>query len=502
MVGRIFLAFCLKTFNLNKMKKFDLNIEKILENWEAFHAVREIIANALDEQLLTNSQDVIIQKKGQRYIIRDFGRGLKYTHLTQNENDEKLNTEGVIGKFGIGLKDALATFDRQGVKVRAKSRYNIISIDKSTKQDFQDIVTLHAIIEEPSDPNFIGTEFELEGVTNSDINQAKRLFLKFSGHIVIENTKYGQIISGGRSGGDIFINGVKVAEEENFLFSYNITQLNSAIKKALNRERSNVGRTAYSDSIKRILLSSESKQVAENLADDLCRISEGTAHDELAWIDVQEHAVKILNQKGRYLFITSYEAMMHPDMIDQAKGSGYLIITIPENLRSKIRGLKDIVGGPIVDIGKFVSLYNESFEFDFVKPRDLSPSERKIFDLKQMIIDLVGGLPPSVKDVRISNSIRKDFLEEDHSMGCWDSKTGSIVLDRGALVNIKIFSGVLIHEIVHSGTGFSDVSRDFENSLTEVIGELCERILSGSQTITPIIIRKSDKTWFEKLFGI
>ena len=34
------------------MKKFDLNIDRMLENWDAFHAVREIIANALDEQEL------------------------------------------------------------------------------------------------------------------------------------------------------------------------------------------------------------------------------------------------------------------------------------------------------------------------------------------------------------------------------------------------------------------------------------------------------------------
>lgn len=59
-----------------KMKKFDLNIEKILENWETYHAIREIIANALDEQLLTSTKEVEIYKDGDSWIIRDFGRGL------------------------------------------------------------------------------------------------------------------------------------------------------------------------------------------------------------------------------------------------------------------------------------------------------------------------------------------------------------------------------------------------------------------------------------------
>lgn len=45
-----------------KVKEFDLNIEKILENWENYHAIREIIANALDEQVLTNTRDIEIRQ--------------------------------------------------------------------------------------------------------------------------------------------------------------------------------------------------------------------------------------------------------------------------------------------------------------------------------------------------------------------------------------------------------------------------------------------------------
>ena len=46
-------------------KLFDLNIEQVLEHWEPEHAVREIIANALDEQFLTKSKKskCVIRKK-------------------------------------------------------------------------------------------------------------------------------------------------------------------------------------------------------------------------------------------------------------------------------------------------------------------------------------------------------------------------------------------------------------------------------------------------------
>lgn len=90
-------------------RRFDLNIEKILDNWEVYHAIREIIANALDEQILTKTSEVQIFKDGSsKWHIRDYGRGLNYSHLTQNENDEKKRSKDVIGKFGVGLKDALA----------------------------------------------------------------------------------------------------------------------------------------------------------------------------------------------------------------------------------------------------------------------------------------------------------------------------------------------------------------------------------------------------------
>src|ERR1700733_7351852 len=96
------------------MREFDLNIERMLENWTVAHALREVIANALDEQALTGtSEPQIFRDAGGRWHIRDWGRGLRYEHLTQNENKEKLAyPDKVVGKFGVGLKDALAKFDR------------------------------------------------------------------------------------------------------------------------------------------------------------------------------------------------------------------------------------------------------------------------------------------------------------------------------------------------------------------------------------------------------
>ncbi len=164
------------------MRKFDLNIQEVLEDWEIAHALREIIANAIDEQQLTKTNDIQIFKDGESIChIRDFGRGLRYEHLTQNENPEKLaHPNLVIGKFGMGLKDALATFDRKHVGVLIKSKYGDITIEKATKHDFENVVTLHALIQVPSEPAIVGTEFFLKNVSDENIVVAKDFFLQFS----------------------------------------------------------------------------------------------------------------------------------------------------------------------------------------------------------------------------------------------------------------------------------------------------------------------------------
>ena len=460
-------------------KKFDLNIEKILEDWDVHHAIREIIANAIDEQILTKTKDIRIFKDSEgRWHIRDYGRGLKYEHLTQKEDEEKLRNPHVIGKFGIGLKDAFATFDRKGIKVFIKSKHGNITLERSRKHEFEDIITLHAIIYPPSDPSFVGTEFILEGVSDEDVERAKDLFLRFSGERVIEKTRYGEVLEKKDKVARIYVNGVKVSEEENFLFSYNITSLTKAIRKALNRERTNVGRSAYSSRIKSILLSCKSKEVAEFLMNDLKKYYTGTIHDELKWIDVQEHAVRILNATERVVFFTAEELIDAKNMVDEAKMGGYRIVTIPGNLKDRIRGIRDISGNYIRDLNQFYKEYHEGFKFKFVERDDLTSSERKIFDLTNKILALIGGKPRVVKEIKISETMRKELGSFVESTGLWDPATRRIIIKRSQLRSLEMYAGTLLHEVAHAISGTKDVDRDFENKLTNFLGIISAKALN------------------------
>src|SRR3954454_6156243 len=130
---------------------FDLNIQRVLEHWTVSEALREIIANALDEQALTNTAEPeIFESDMGSWHVRDFGRGLRYEHFTQNEDAEKLAKPNlVIGKFGVGLKDAMATFDRHDIGVLIQSRHSDIRIQSVSKHGFDDVLTLHAAVASP-----------------------------------------------------------------------------------------------------------------------------------------------------------------------------------------------------------------------------------------------------------------------------------------------------------------------------------------------------------------
>lgn len=459
---------------------FDLNIEKILEAWESAHAVRELIANAIDEQQLSETDEIKVFKSDEgSWVIRDFGRGLRYEHFTQNENVEKLNNAGkVIGKFGVGLKDAMATLYRNGVDVNIRSAHGEITIAQMAKRDFDDVVTLHAAVQPSPDPTMAGTMITLRCLSDEQMAKAMGFFLRFSDEDFLETTRIGDILrrkSG--SSARIYVAGLLVAEEANFAFSYNITALTEPMRKALNRERTNVGRTAYTDRVKQMLLAATASEIADELAQQLESLQSGVGSDEIRWKEVAVHAGRILSGSGDYLFVTADQLMANPSAVDHARDDGLKIITIPDTVQREVVSTTDISGAPIRDLSRYQSEWNDSFVFEFIDPIALTPAERLVFEKAQAIADLVGGIPNHVSSVRVSNTMRMDATGSD-ALGLWDGSTNSIVIRRDQLSSLSNFAGTLVHEIIHARTGYDDVTRAFESALTDAIGEAASAALT------------------------
>jgi len=450
---------------------FDLNIEKVLEHWTVPFAVRELIANALDEQALTGTADPDIYKDDAgRWHVRDTGRGVRYEHLTQKENAEKRRHPQVIGQFGMGLKDALAVFDRRGIDVTIRSRHADITTGRRPKEGFPDVITLHALVSRPSDPQRVGTDVILGGVKDADIEQAKHFFLRYSGETLLETTEYGDVLARADrwQPARIYVKGLFVAEEPNFLFSYNITKLSAPLRRALNRERSNVGRSAYSDRVKNILTACRSTAVAGPLADDLNGYVAGRLHDELAWRDVALHACRVLQTNEKVLFVTAWQMAADTAQLQYARADGYRIVVVPEDIAEALGGLTDLNGEPLVDLGRYRDEWNDSFSFTFVDPAAMTPAERAVYARTADITALARTDLHRAK-VLISETMRLSNLG-DPVLGIWEAADQRIVIRRDQLGGLASYAGTLLHEIGHMVSGTMDGTLDFEFELSRLLG--------------------------------
>lgn len=452
-------------------KLFDLNIEQVLEHWELKDALREIIANAIDEQQLTETKDIEIFEDSQnRWHIRDHGRGLEYVHLTQNENKEKLSSENLIGKFGVGLKDALAVFNRHNVHVTAYSKHSTMTLSMSEKSGFN-LETLHAEFKEPEDTSMVGTEFIIGGVSVDDIEKAKNMFLKFSNLNLLESTKYGEVYEAKEEFAYIYVNGVKVASEDNFLFSYNITNISTSIKRALNRERSNVGRSAYSNSVKKILTQCKTNAVLTSLVKDLYNVMYGTNKDESSWIDVSQYAAETLNKNNNIVFMTSYErSNLTNEEVEVLEESGKELMLVTDSLKEKL-------SDRVTAFSDVMVAYRDSFEYSFISYKQLTSKEKKGFNRKNIVINFLKkqGYKCNIP-VLISETIRiSEFGTETH--GVYERENNQIIIKRDIIATDK-FLGTLIHEFAHYISGAPDNTREFETCLTNLLGHaMNEKIL-------------------------
>jgi hypothetical protein len=463
---------------------FDLNIETVLEHWPVSNAVREFIANALDEHEITDTELPEITKISDgEWRVRDFGRGLRYQHLTQNEDPEKLAHSRVIGQFGIGLKDALAVCHRRGVGVVIRSRHGTIRTTMQAKAGFSDVVTLHASVSQPDDPKMIGTEVLLRSVTDGDVEEAMSFFLRYSGDEVLEKTKYGEVLdrSSGSETGRVYVRGLLVAEEPNFLFSYNITELNAALRRALNRERSNVGRGAYSGRVKDILKSSTKAEVAEPLARDLAGFTSGRLHDELAWKDVAIHACRVLQSTAKVVFVTPWQLPLA--FVEYARRDGYEPVVVPEDIAKSLRDVTDLDGEPMFDLGAFRRSWNDSFQFEFVDPADLTDTERSVHNLGNdlMRIAEIDLGEVGVDEIRVSETMR---LNEHggETVGLFDKEMRRIVIKRDQLREASRFLGTLLHELEHAASGHGDGTLEFEDALTARMGIVAQLLVTASSS--------------------
>lgn len=233
-----------------------------------------------------------------------------------------------------------------------------------------------------------------------------------------------------------------------------------------------MGRTAYSSRVKDILRECETTEVAQRLVDDFENFTDGTTHDEVNWKPIRLHAVKLLNARDDVVFATVEEQNSKADLLNSAIREGYRVVTVPENISNEIQDKKDAEGDRLRDVDTYLEEYNESFEYEWVSEEEMTEDERKVWNRRDEILDLLEE--PPVEEIRVSETIRMTERGE-MANGVWNRNERRIVIRRQQLNSLRAFASTLLHEVAHPRSGgATDLTRRFEDALTGLLGEVAE----------------------------
>lgn len=437
---------------------FDLNIgQNYLSDWDTSFAIREVIANALDEQIDGNIEAEL--SKDGVIIIRDWGPGLKPEHLVYQEFNKK-NSTGKIGKFGVGLKDAIGVLYSRSKKVEIKARGYRITFAMQEKHAGSSCKTLHAIIKEINNDDFVGTEIKIYDCSSNDFEKAKQQFVKFQSLKVLHNSFKGEIIDKEISEpASIYVNGMKIAEDHKLRFSYNIKNPSSKVLKGINRERNYVSRTVYQSDIVKILEQVKDAAVLDVLEDQLVRTFDNENLSEVSWKDVVIKTCNYVIKKNDVVFISNEDI--------EKSSEAYNLIC--QNRAIKVfkvsPKVKQILETNLEKLEK-TKIFLEDFEVDIdgtISIDELTKNEKNV-------------LKNAIKVLKRINVVKSEYylLDDLHiskeTKAYMDQTRNTIIIPRACLKSVEDCSCNLINALASIREG----SNKFKDC---VIGELCSEFL-------------------------
>jgi hypothetical protein len=436
---------------------FDLNIDKVLPDWDITTAIREFIANAIDESILTNTQFPVITFENNLWVIRDYGRGIQREHLVINENPEKKNNPKIIGKFGYGLKDAAAVLRGNNIDFTIHSKFLFASFDLLSKHG-TDIQALHAVFKTPD--VHIGTEIRLS-VDSQWIEKAKSYFLHFFPIDSLQDTKFGQVLNipiGQPI--PIYINGMRVAirEPDNLAFGYNITNLDKKIRDKLNRERMDLDWSIYSTQVVNILKQcKENDQIISTLR---TRYNTGYRNGEVGLKDVRALFM------GDNSTVQIAPNQVNSTLISYMRNSGiqYNILTqqdakVVQQLQSEGVSVRDHVWVNQTLTEQNIGVISPIPESELT-PQELEVLETHVSICQHLGYDLVRP---------IVNQTNLEWRGLQYA--------SNIYVTRNCLISKAEFLGTYLHEMTHLQTRYPDATCEFESELTRLIGKLASILM-------------------------
>jgi hypothetical protein len=427
---------------MRKIENIDLNIgQAYLSEWTIDMAIRELIANAIDE---AEHGIIDIGKISEGvWKITNKGSEIKPANFLIKEG-EKNKEKGKIGKFGIGLKDAIGVLMSRGILVKIfTSEYQYIAEYRKKSKIIDDKCLFINIYNNTRE--LLGTEVILENCKDHYIEDAKSHFLIYRDKKMIEKTKYGDVLleNDENKNGTIYFNGIKIAYEKTFFYSYNIKIEENKLKEGISRERCDLSREIYKDSLKQIIKCIKSEEISSRYYTSFVKTRDGSLKGELVYTDTQLKVIEYIIKHNikAVLFPAEREGRLITLYKELYSRKGIITIKLLNSYYSRLQKEMALIENNIL-------ADNYKAEYTEIKIDDLSELEKSYFKL---ICDIVKGNTPS--------NIISNFVLVKENMYAYIHEEGKIIIPIEALGYIKnaclkIFN--VIEESVPYGKNIKD----------------------------------------------
>ena len=421
-------------------------------NWTMADALREIIANAKDEGNYQLSYDS--STKG--CYITNVGSKIKPKHLVLG-NSSKSATQ--IGQFGEGMKIAALVAARTGRKFYVSTNEFSFRPILEWKEELESEIL---ILELEASTKVKEETMVFVECSKEEYNEAKGLFLNWSKCKPLNAETPRVMLPGGK----LFVNGLFTMAIYSS-FSYNIDS-----KEFINRDRTVVNLEAAKKEIEQILEREAfgSKKFCEMYLKD------GLTADE----PKLESTLRLYSTDSRFLRQALNKMLGNPEKIAISDGSeadlvlrdaGYMIMKPVKNWAFKCT------------LRIMLNIKESAEELKANPPESVDKQNivLKSIEAKAIFENLDKAVAIACKVMKVEDigevKVITEFSDNVLTKGEYNPGEdiiyihSNIVEEGGATL-----LGVLIHEAIHKLRGVNDRTREFENIMTDLIGELANEL--------------------------
>jgi hypothetical protein len=192
-------------------------------------------------------------------------------------------------------------------------------------------------------------------------------------------------------------------------------------------------------------------------------------------------ALNLMPKQRKVVYFTEDEIESRPDVLSSVVSEGYEPVTITEQQRERLERQEPTrrersEPSEVRTVVRYVEEFRKAFEYQFVEPDALDPSERAVFKRTAEIESVVGLDPEAAPQVRIAENLP---FSRQRAGGTWDPSLQAVIIERGKLASLAEYAAILLHELVRANAQVAYLTPEFERVLTVYLGQAAAAAVGG-----------------------